>query len=236
MEKCHCDAQFSEHPKCRLNDGLYNRFKPHQLGLCPNLDLDLLDHDHDDTITITNAQQPQHLRQQQQQQQPFESVFNINRLHKGVYKFHGVNCTSPESRGILVIVQGGVHMKYNPHNTYRRLIRPFLADPTFRTCAAHNKALFLWTSYTAQSPGYDSAYPHQQMDSGLRFNEGMGGIFRKHGINATVVDWLNFTIGAQHSDGLHYAAQVNLFKAQHVIALADRLWNEKKFFQLPSTY
>jgi hypothetical protein len=52
-------------------------------------------------------------------------------------------------------------------------------------------------------------------------------------INASVVDWLNFTIGAQHSDGIHYAAQVNFVKTQHLIAVADRLWKEKRFFNLP---
>jgi len=207
MYNCTCDAQFSEHPKCRLNNGLYNRYQPYQLGLCPNLGND-------------TAQQ-------------FESVFNINRLHRGVYKFPGVNCTSPESKGVLVIVQGGVHMQYNHAYTYHKLIRPFFADPTFRTCAEQGKAIFIWTSYTAQSPDYDDKYPLQKLELGLKFNNGMDEIFQSDMINASVVDWLNFTTGAQHSDGLHYAAQVNLFKAQHLIALADRLWKEKQFFNLP---
>jgi len=207
MYNCPCDAQFSSHPKCRTNDGLYNRYQPYQLGLCPNLGND-------------TAQQ-------------FESVFNINRLHKGVYKFPGVNCTSPESKGVLVIVQGGVQMQYNHANTYHNLIRPFFADPTFRTCAEQGKAIFIWTSYTAQSPDYDLKYPLQKLEIGLKFNNGMDEIFQSHMINASVVDWLNFTTGAQHADGLHYAAQVNLFKAQHLIALADRLWKEKQFFNLP---
>jgi len=213
MRKCKCDAQFSEHPLCRLNDGLYNRYQPHQLDLCPHLDLG----GKNDT-------------------KQFESVFNINRLHKGVWKFPGVNCTSPESRGVIVIVQGGVHMKFNPHRTYHNLIRPFFANPTFRTCADQGKAIFIWTSYTAQSQTYKDKFPLQNLEHGLKFNDGIDQIFQGNGINAAVVDWLNFTIGAQHSDGLHYAAQVNLFKAQHLIALVDRLWNEKKFFKMPTTY
>jgi hypothetical protein len=206
MYKCKCDAQFSEHPKCRLNDGLYNRYQPYKLGLCPNLGNDT---------------------------QQFESVFRTNRLHRGVYKFPGVNCTSTESKGILVIVQGGLHMKFNHTTTYNSLIRPFFADPRFRTCAEQKKAIFIWTAYTAQSPEYDDKFPLQKLEHGLKFNAGMDKIFRSNMINAPVVDWLNFTIGAQHSDGLHYAAQVNLFKAQHLVALADRLWKEKRFFKLP---
>ena len=207
MYNCTCDAQFSEHPKCRLNNGLYNRYQPYQLGLCPNLG-------GNDT-------------------QQFESVFNINRLHRGVYKFPGVNCTLPESKGVLVIVQGGVQMQYDHAYTYHKLIRPFFADPTFRTCAEQGKAIFIWTSYTAQSPEYDDKFPLQKLELGLKFNNGMDEIFQSDMVNASVVDWLNFTTGAQHSDGLHYAAQVNLFKAQHLIALADRLWKEKQFFNLP---
>jgi len=160
MDKCLCDAQFSEDQRCRLNDyTLYNRFQPHQLGLCPNFNPNL-----NDGSQQSQQQQPQPARE------PFESVFNINRLHRGVYKFHGVNCTSPDSRGILVIVQGGVHMKFSGATTWSKLIRPFMIDPTFRTCANQGKAMFLWTSYMAQSPRYDDLYPLQRLDKGLKFN------------------------------------------------------------------
>jgi hypothetical protein len=47
------------------------------------------------------------------------------------------------------------------------------------------------------------------------------------------VDWFYFTIGGQHSDGLHYAAQVNYFKAQHLMAIADLMWKERMFINDP---
>jgi len=205
MYKCACDAQFSEHPACRLNNGMYNLYHPYRLGLCPNLEVE----------------------------GQYESVFNINRLHKGVYKFHGVDCTLPNSRGILVIVQGGVHLSFNAQSTYARLISPFFQDPKFRLCAEHGKAMFIWSSYTAQSPDYDDKYPLQKLSRGLKFNGEMAKIFRRERVNVTTIDWLNFTVGAMHSDGLHYAAQVNLFKAQHLVALVDLLLKEKRFFSLP---
>jgi len=214
---CTCDAQFSSNEKCKTFVPNFNRFRPDDLGLCPNLA-------NYNTKNNTDSDSTQQ----------FESVFNINRLHKGVYKFPDVNCTLPESKGILVIVQGGVHMKWNAGSTYGSLIKPFFNDQTFRTCAKKGKAYFVWTSFTPQSPKYDNQFPLQKLQKGLIFNDGMKTIFRNNKIYpSAVVDWLNFTTGAMHTDGLHYAAQVNLFKAQHIIALVDRLWTEKRHFKLP---
>ena len=38
--RCRCDGQFSEHGDCRTNDGLFQRFKPYQLGMCSQLDVE----------------------------------------------------------------------------------------------------------------------------------------------------------------------------------------------------
>ena len=119
MNKCLCDAQFSKNHRCRLNDyKLYNRFQSHQLGLCPNFNPNL-----DDSSQQSQQPQPQPARE------PFKSVFNINRLKRVVYKFHGVNCTFPDSQGILVIVQRGIHMKFDGATTnYSWIGRPIGAD------------------------------------------------------------------------------------------------------------
>jgi hypothetical protein len=197
--KCRCDAQFSEHGKCRVHDGLYYRFRPYQLGLCPHIDAE----------------------------GQFESVFNINRLHRGVYNFDDVNCSSPDSRGVLVIVQGGVHMGYDGAVTYRRLLSRFLADPVFRNCAKEKKAILIWTAYHAQSESYNDKYPLQAAPQGHIFNSKMAELIDQKGIrNLTTMNWFNFTTGGQHSDGMHYAAQINYFKAQHLVALADLMWKE----------
>jgi hypothetical protein len=206
LYKCRCDAQFSENKMCRYHDGLYNRFRPYQLGLCPEIEV----------------------------MGQFEAVFNINRLHKGVYKFDGVNCTSLDSRGILVVVQGGVHLKYDGVQTYNMLLSRFLEDPVFRTCAKEKKAILIWTAYHAQSESYNDKYPLQAAPRGHDFNSKMAQLINEGGIqNLTTVDWLNFTMGAQHSDGLHYAAQVNYFKAQHLVAIADLMWREEMFINYP---
>lgn len=183
--KCRCDAQFSANKLCREHAPLYNRFQPWQLGLCSELNVE----------------------------DQFESVFNINRLHKGVYKFDGVNCTTSQ-KPILVIAQGGVHLKYNAGQTYNRILKQFLRDPIFQSCAKQGNAFLIWTSYHAQSDSYHEKYPDQSLGVGISFNEQMKSLIQTDKIrNLTIMDWLNFTTGAQHSDGLHYAAQVNYFKA-----------------------
>ena len=121
-------------------------------------------------------------------------------------------------------------MKFSGATTWSKLIRPFMMDLTFCTCANQGKAMFLWTSYMAQSPRYDDLYPLQRLDKGLKFNKDIEQIFWDCEINATVVDWLNFTTGAMNRDGLHYAAQIIFFRAQHFVAPVDLLWNEKRFF------
>lgn len=155
----------------------------------------------------------------------FGSVFNINRLHKGVYNFDGVDCTG---KGILAIAQGGVHMKHNAGETYQKILRRFLDDPVFRYCAEQKKAFLIWTSYQAQSESYHELYPHQSLRVGIPFNEKMKEYIQGDDIqNLTTMDWLNFTTGAQRSDGLHFVAQVNYFKAQHLVAVADLMWKEQ---------
>ena len=204
--KCRCDAQFTEHNVCRGHAALYNRFKPYQFSLCPELDVE----------------------------DQFEAVFNVNRLQKGVYNFPDVNCTSPDSRGILVIAQGGIHMKYNARQTYNFILQKFLKHPIFRTCAEQNKAMLIWTSYQAQSESYHELFPYQSLRAGLPFNEKMAEYIERDKIhNLVTMDWLNFTTGAQHTDGLHFAAQANYFKAQHLVAVTDLMWKEKMFVDYP---
>jgi hypothetical protein len=131
-------------------------------------------------------------------------------------------------KGILVIAQGGVHLKYDAKQTYDSIIREFLDDPILRDCARQNKAYMMWTSYQAQSESYREKYPDQNLAVGIPFNEKMGELMRKDQIqNLVTMDWLNFTTGAQHSDGLHLAAQVNYLKAQHVIAVANLMHEER---------
>ena len=212
MRKCIGDAQFSEDVRCRNNDGLFNSFRPSQLELCPNLSED----------------------------DEFTSVFNLNRLHRGVYKFPGVNCTNQNNntKPLLVIAQGGVHMKYHAPATFRSLLAPFFRDPIVKQCAAsqHHRVIFIFVSYHAQSITYDGKYPHQAESNGLQFNADMKSIINGSGVtNVSTIDWFNFTKGAMRTDGLHFAAQVNYFKVQHLVTLADLMVRERQWLSLENS-
>ena len=83
----------------------------------------------------------------------------------------------------------------------------------------------------------DSTYPHQALSQGRKFNrDHLQRIFDIKKINVTTLDWLNFTMGSQKSDGTHYLLDVNYFKAQHVIALADLMRKENNLFDISSTW
>ncbi|KAL3780807.1 hypothetical protein ACHAWO_004453 [Cyclotella atomus] len=210
MQRCIGDAQFSEDVRCRGNDGLFNSFRPSQLDLCPNLSKD----------------------------DQFTSVFNINRLHRGVYKFPGVNCTNNQNNNtkpLLIIAQGGVHMGYQASATFRSLLAPFFRDFIVQQCSAsqHHRVIFIFVSYHAQSIAYDEKYPDQAESNGLQFNANIQSIINGSGVkNVTTIDWFNFTKGAMHTDGLHFAAQVNYFKVQHIVALADLMVREQQWLDL----
>lgn len=147
-------------------------------------------------------------------------------------EFLDVDCSS-KSRGIFIVVQGGSHVKYNAQATYGRYFGSLFKNPIFQDCAQNNKVTLVWSSYTAQSESYDKTYPYQSLKAGLKFNNDMSNIFKSFGLNITTIDWLSFTTSAQHTDGLHYAAQVNYFKAQHLISIADHMWREKRIFKMP---
>jgi hypothetical protein len=107
-------------------------------------------------------------------------------------------------------------------------------DPVFQNCAKEEKAILIWTAYHAQSKSYNNKYPLQEAPQGQDFNTKIAELLTQSGIrNLATVDWFNFTMGGQHTDGLHYAAQINYFKAQHLVALADRMWTEQKFIEYP---
>jgi hypothetical protein len=125
---------------------------------------------------------------------------------------------SPDIRGILAIVQGGVHLKYDGVQTYNQLLSRFLKDPVFRTCAKEKKAILIWTAYHAQSESYNYKYPLQAAPRGHGFNSEMAQLIDQGGIqNLTTVDWLN-----------HHR-----WETQHLVAIADLMWREEMFINYP---
>jgi hypothetical protein len=82
-----------------------------------------------------------------------------------------------------------------------------------------------------QLPSVNKRYPHQSPQNGIIFNQQMQELFDSNGMeNTTTIDWMNFTKGAQTSDGVHYLMNVNFFKAQQLLLLADLMLDEGAFY------
>jgi hypothetical protein len=95
--------------------------------------------------------------------------------------------------------------------------------------------IVIWCSFNTHSPLSVKKYPHQSPEAGIIFNQQMQQLFDENGMkNITTIDWMNFTKGAQTSDGVHYLMNVNFFKAQQLLFLADLMLDEGMHFQIGS--
>ena len=208
-EKCHCDSQFSENLECRTLDPSFSRFQPQRVGICPKL--------HNETNQVES--------------QLHQSGHDSFREKDFSYIFSGVNCSKEESRGMLLVLQGGMHFKSDAVETYNHFL-PTWQNPVVNVCAKYKKLIVIWCSYTTQAAAVFKVYPHQDPQHGIIFNQQMQELFHSNGMeNATTIDWMNFTKGAQTSDGSHYLMNVNFFKAQQLLLLADLMLDEGMFYK-----
>lgn len=108
-------------------------------------------------------------------------------------------CRNPDSRGILLSLQGGPQHNCNATFYIEDMLQPFLAQPGFQICAKRKKVHIIWTPYHAQSPILDKKYPHQSHSNAIQFNEAMAAYFREETPNLDVytMDAFNLTKGAQ---------------------------------------
>jgi hypothetical protein len=63
----------------------------------------------------------------------------------------------------------------------------------------------------------DRKYLRQSRENATLFNMQMNHMIQKVIPNVTIIDWLNLTIDAQTSDGVHFLTDVNLQKANHFL-------------------
>jgi hypothetical protein len=206
-DKCSCDGQFSEHVECRTLDPSFYRFQPQQAGICPKLH-------HNETNQVESF------------------MHTVYHRWKGFDRiFDGVDCSKEEDRGMLLILNGGFHFGNKADRTYNHF-RPIWQHPVVNVCAQYKKLIVIWGSSNTQSPSMDERYPHQSPQHGIIFNQQMQELFDSNGMeNVTTIDWMNFTKGAQTSDGVHYLMNVNFFKAQQLLLLADLMLDEGMFYR-----
>ena len=153
------------------------------------------------------------------------------KVNKGKHiRWDEIECYRPSYKGLLLVMQGGLHWKMNATETYEQMIRPILLHPKYRDCVNRQKVRTIWLSATAQSKELDERFPHQSRTSVLAFERKIQSLLdaEKFAEGITTLDWWSLTADSPTSDGLHSLTDVNLAKAAQVLYLADR-WPFFKF-------
>lgn len=126
---CRCDGQFSEHMMCREH---LADATPRDLGVCSRL---------------TDDEQ-------------FRFYGNIGKKFRGDWQiFMEAKCDDPNSRGILLFMQGGLHFPSGADQYIKSAVEPVIQNHKFLECVEHGKVHVVWAAYTAQSRRLDEKYP-----------------------------------------------------------------------------
>ena len=208
--KCNCDGLFSENSLCRNTEPYFRdqtNINDIPGNLCPGSNFSI--------GKVMNS--------------PFMEL--KGKVNKGKHiRWDEIECYRPSYKGLLLVMQGGLHWKMNATETYEQMIRPILLHPKYRDCVNRQKVRTIWLSATAQSKELDERFPHQSRTSVLAFERKIQSLLdaEKFAEGITTLDWWSLTADSPTSDGLHSLTDVNLAKAAQVLYLADR-WPFFKF-------
>ena len=135
-----------------------------------------------------------------------------------------VTCDRPNYKGLLLVLQWGLHSKMNANLTNLEFLTPVFEHPRFKECMWRGKARVIWLAPTAQSTKLDERYPHQARLAVLDFEREIQAELGASGYGDELVtlDWWNLTKDSPTSDGLHSLTEVNLAKASQMLYLLDR--------------
>lgn len=210
---CKCDGMFSESSECRTKYTRDSSVYPKRQGMCRSTN-------NKNSDTPVGA---------------CELAYEAGYGHCDMF-IKELKCSRADKRPMLLVIQGGFHFKAKANVTFRHLL-PFWNLPIIKKCARHRKFLVIWQGFEAVSPLNSAMYPHQGPKFAKPFNYAMETEFELAGMqNVSFMDVFNLTLGAQTSDGLHKLLDVNYFKAQYTLALADLMLAEKKYFYYPPLY
>ncbi|KAL7530710.1 hypothetical protein ACHAXR_009119 [Thalassiosira sp. AJA248-18] len=223
QELCMCDGQFSENRICRQHESYFDEsIQPREapgedVQLCPSASFSL----------GKRAAAPWLLKR------------GYGKLESGVdIDWDLVDCADNDYRGILLVLQGGLHFKVNSTETFASFVKPIITHPKYQECLCLGKVRLLWLAMNAQSSELNKHYPHQSRENALIFNEDMKESFASVGLipgqDVFILDWWNLTADAQSSDGVHYLSDVNLAKAAQILYLVEH-WPFPKPFRAAGT-
>ena len=208
-KNCICDGQFSEARMCRPSDDDGSYFgkviQPRMIpdeALCPNTNFELGKRQNAPWLTRKGKVDPgEHI------------------------DWNDVNCKDPNYKGILIVLQGGLHWSSNATETFNAFIQPVITHPTFNECLNLGKMRLVWLGMTAQHRMLDKVYEHQSLENAILFNDEIRQSFQSVGLipgeEVLIMDWYNMTKNAQTSDGLHHLTDVNLAKAAQILYLVE---------------
>lgn len=113
-KNCVCDGQYSEARMCRPTDGSYfgKVIQPRMIPdetLCPGTNFEL------------GKRQNAPWSTRKGQVDPGEHI-----------DWNAVHCTEPNYKGILIVLQGGLHWSSNATDTFNAFIQPVITHPTFK--------------------------------------------------------------------------------------------------------
>jgi len=159
-----------------------------------------------------------------------DASFMFNWFKTNPFRFNidwdAVNCLDSSYRGLLLVLQGGMHYEMNPVETFNKLIRPVFTHPKFMQCACLGKLRFVWLGMHSQSRGLDALYERQSRENAAVFNDKIRQSFVDAGLvpgkDVLILDWMNMTEESQFSDGIHSMSDVNLAKAAQIMYLAEK--------------
>jgi hypothetical protein len=203
LQKCRCDGQYSEHLLCRAKSEYPWHREPFSsgYGVCPSTGKNSENGD-DDGVHV-----------------------------KYMDTSHAFNCKLNSTKPILLLLNGALHYDMRVIKTYQDQILNHLSHPKLQACARERKLITIWQSYIARSVPLEVIFPTQARAEGVKFNEKMKKLLASEleFANIAVVDHFNFTKGAQTADGLHALTNVNYFKAQHYLHVANLMLQEQMF-------
>ena len=208
--KCKCDGLFSESRLCRNTEPYFNdqtNINDIPGNLCPGSNFSI--------GQVANFP----FLERRGQVNPGKNI-----------RWDEIECDRPTYKGLLLVMQGGLHWMMNATETFEQMIRPILDHPKYRECVNRQKVRTIWLSATAQSTKLDERFPHQSRKSALTFEQKMQSLLdaSQFAEGITTLDWWSLTADSPTSDGLHSLTDVNLAKTAQVLYLADR-WPFHKF-------
>ena len=192
VEMCRCDGQFSEDDTCRKFKRNYQIIQPSPTSheFCPNL--------FHNPPTVGD---PFLMRK--------ISPISCPRYDDAYIKymedtFQNIDCTDPKYKGMLLILEGGLHFHMKASEYIEQFLEPFLNHTVFESCSRNQKLFIIWQDNGSQNPQLDTVYRHQTAANTLLFNQGMHEYLDQRGLeNVPRMNWMNMTKLAQTSDGLH---------------------------------